>query len=163
MANRKKKVVVAMSGGVDSSVSAALLVERGHDVAGAFMKNWSEAKDASTGECAWREERRDAMRVASLLGIPLATFDFESEYRRDVLGYMLREYEAGRTPNPDILCNQAVKFGPFLARAREELGADLVATGHYARIVRDATRTSRISSSVLDRISCGISFFPSAR
>jgi len=119
-----------MSGGVDSSVAAALLLREGYEVVGAFMKNWSE----HGGEvCAWRQEREDAQAVADQLGIPLLTFDFEEDYRREVYAYMLAEYEAGRTPNPDVLCNEKVKFGPFLQRALAE-GADVVATGHYARV-----------------------------
>jgi tRNA-specific 2-thiouridylase len=127
--------MVGMSGGVDSSLAAALLVEQGHEVVGAFMKNWSDEKDPVTGECAWKEERRDAMRVAARLGIPFETLDFEAAYRERVVGYMLREYAAGRTPNPDVLCNREIKFDLFLAAARER-GFDAVATGHYARVDR---------------------------
>ena len=129
--NKRKKVIVGMSGGVDSSVAAALLLHQGYEVVGAFMKNWSER---GTGEkCGWRQEYADAQAVADQLGIPLLFFDFEEDYRREVYAYMLAEYEAGRTPNPDVLCNEKVKFGPFLQRALAE-GADLVATGHYARV-----------------------------
>lgn len=131
----KPKVLVGMSGGVDSSVAASLLLDQGYDVAGAFMKNWSDTKDALTGECAWKEERRDAMRVASALGIPFETFDFEEEYDRRVVDYLYREYAAGRTPNPDVLCNREVKFDLFLKEAIAR-GADLIATGHYARVAR---------------------------
>ncbi|MDD5251878.1 MAG: tRNA 2-thiouridine(34) synthase MnmA [Patescibacteria group bacterium] len=130
----RKKILVAMSGGVDSSVAAALLLHEGHEVVGAFMKNWSDTKDELTGVCSWRAERRDAELVAGRLGIPLLTFDFEKEYRTGVLEYFLREYAAGRTPNPDVMCNKLVKFGPFLAEA-EKIGADAIATGHYARVV----------------------------
>ncbi len=128
-----KKVYVAMSGGVDSSVAAALLLGDGYEVVGAFMKNWSDTKDPGTGICAWRKEREDAQAVADLLGIPLVTFDFEKDYRAEVVDYMIREYEAGRTPNPDVMCNRRIKFGLFLQQALAE-GADLVATGHYARV-----------------------------
>lgn len=130
------KILVGMSGGVDSSVAAALLVKAGYEVTGGFIKNWSDSKDLWTGECQWRGERRDALRVAARLGISLLTFDFEDRYRERVLGRMFAEYEAGRTPNPDILCNEAIKFGLFFEEARR-LGFDGVATGHYARSSRD--------------------------
>ncbi len=132
----KKRILVGMSGGVDSSVAAALLQAEGHDVVGGFIKNWSDSKDLWTGECEWRGERRDAMRVAARLGIPLLTFDFEVSYRERVLGRMFREYEAGITPNPDVLCNQEIKFGLFFEEA-VRLGFDGVATGHYARVERE--------------------------
>ncbi|MFH1433425.1 MAG: tRNA 2-thiouridine(34) synthase MnmA, partial [Candidatus Uhrbacteria bacterium] len=125
MAAKKPKVLVGMSGGVDSSVAAALLLEAGYEVIGAFMKNWSD--------CAWREDRRDAMRVAAKLGIEFYTFDFEQAYRDEVVENMYREYEAGRTPNPDVMCNRYIKFDKFLKKA-DELGCDFIATGHYARI-----------------------------
>ncbi|MFH0928164.1 MAG: tRNA 2-thiouridine(34) synthase MnmA [bacterium] len=129
---RCPKVFVAMSGGVDSSVAALMLKQEGYDVTGVFMKNWSETKN-DLGECAWREEKRDAERVAAQLGIPFLVFDFEEEYRRNVIAYLDREYAAGRTPNPDIMCNQQIKFGAFYRRAIDE-GADLIATGHYAQV-----------------------------
>jgi len=122
-----------MSGGVDSSVAAALLVEQGYDVTGGFIKNWSDTKDLWTGECEWRGERRDALRVAARLNIPLLTFDFEKEYRERVLDRMFREYESGITPNPDVLCNEEIKFGLFFEAAMER-GFDGIATGHYARV-----------------------------
>ncbi len=121
-----------MSGGVDSSVAAALLVKQGYQVSGAFMKQWTDTKEVS-GLCTWMQDRRDALRVAAHLGIPLMTLDFEKEYREHVLDYMFREYEAGRTPNPDVLCNKWVKFGFWLDKARE-MGFDYLATGHYARL-----------------------------
>jgi tRNA-specific 2-thiouridylase len=127
----RKKVFVGMSGGVDSSVTAALLLEQGHEVVGAFMKNWTAPS------CGWEDERRDALRVAAMLGIPFLTFDFEREYRERVVGYLEREYAAGRTPNPDVLCNREVKFDLFLKEALSR-GADMIATGHYARISRGA-------------------------
>lgn len=114
-----------MSGGVDSAVSAALLLEQGYEVIGAFMKNWSD--------CTWKEDRRDAMRVAAKLDIPFYTFDFEKEYRAKVIDYMFREFEAGRTPNPDVMCNKFVKFDLFVREA-DKLGCDFIATGHYARV-----------------------------
>lgn len=126
------KVLVGMSGGVDSSVAAALLVEQGFEVVGGFIKNWSDTKDLWTGECEWRGERRDAMRVAARLGVPLLTFDFEKEYRSRVLDRMFAEYESGITPNPDVLCNEEIKFGLFFEAAMK-LGFDAVATGHYAQ------------------------------
>lgn len=143
----RKKVLLGMSGGVDSSVSAVLLLEQGYEVIGAFMKNWSgdvngpEVKGTdrigtSFEECGWKTERRDAMRVAAQLGIPFLTFDFETEYRRDVVEYMFREFEAGRTPNPDVMCNRYMKFDLFLKEA-DKLGCDFIATGHYARVEGD--------------------------
>jgi tRNA-specific 2-thiouridylase len=124
-----------MSGGVDSSVSAALLLEQGYEVVGAFMKNWSgtTCEDGSFQECGWRPERRDAMRVAAALGIPFLTFDFEDEYRAKVVDNLFDEAGKGRTANPDVLCNKIVKFDLFMREA-DKLGCDFVATGHYARI-----------------------------
>lgn len=130
----KKSVLVGMSGGVDSSVSAALLQKRGFRVVGGFIKNWSDSKDVWTGECQWRGERRDAMRVAAKLGIPLLTFDFEKIYRSKVVKELFRGYATGVTPNPDVLCNEVVKFGMFLTEAKR-LGFDYVATGHYVRVI----------------------------
>lgn len=126
-----KKVYVGMSGGVDSSVTAALLKQQGYDVTGVYMKNWSQ--DLPGFVCPWQEDYQDAKRVAVQLGIDFKLYDFETSYRRQVVDYMLREYRAGRTPNPDIMCNQEVKFKLFLETALGD-GADLIATGHYARI-----------------------------
>lgn len=140
---KKEKVIVGMSGGVDSSVAAALLVRQGYRVEGAFMKNWSDTKDPVTGSCAWRGERHDAELVAAKLGIPFATYDFEAQYRQAVVDYLFREYEAGRTPNPDVMCNKVIKFDLFLKRALAE-GADLIATGHYARLRRPARSGGRL-------------------
>lgn len=131
-----------MSGGVDSSVSAALLVKQGYNVIGGFIKNWSDTKDAWTGECEWRGDRRDAIRVAAKLGIPLLTFDFEDAYRRDVVDRLFQGYAEGTTPNPDVLCNQFIKFGLFFDEMKR-LKADFVATGHYAR-VRHGRTTSHL-------------------
>ena len=135
MKKMNKKVLVGLSGGVDSSVAAALLVEQGHEVIGAFMKNWSGKITCGVEEveCGWKDERRGAMRVAAALGIPFLTFDFEKEYRAQVIETMFAEFERGRTPNPDILCNKFMKFDLFLREA-EKLVCDYVATGHYARV-----------------------------
>ncbi len=125
-----KKVYVGMSGGVDSSVTAALLIEQGYDVTGVFMKNW--AQDLPGFKCPWREDLADAKRVAVQLGIPFKMYDFQKEYKQKVVDYMIDEYKAGRTPNPDIMCNQEVKFKLFLNTAFED-GAEMIATGHYAK------------------------------
>jgi tRNA-specific 2-thiouridylase len=131
--SKKTKVFVGLSGGVDSSVAAALLIKGGYDVTGVFMRNWSEPHlDSHKGPC-WVDERRDAMRVAAKLNIPFLTMDFEKEYKERVVDYMFREYEAGRTPNPDIMCNKLIKF-PLFWREAKKLGADFIATGHYARV-----------------------------
>lgn len=124
------KVYVGLSGGVDSSVTAALLKEQGYDVTGVFMKNWS--KDLPGFPCPWKEDYEDAKRVAVQLKIPFKMYDFEKEYQHLVVDYMISEYKAGRTPNPDVMCNQEVKFKLFLDAALED-GANLIATGHYAR------------------------------
>lgn len=129
--SKNTSVYVGMSGGVDSSVTAALLKEQGCDVTGVYMKNWSQ--DLPGMKCPWREDYQDAKRVAVQLGIPFKMYDFETEYRQRVVDYMVREYQAGRTPNPDIMCNQEIKFGIFLETALAD-GADMIATGHYARI-----------------------------
>ncbi len=127
----KKKVVVGMSGGVDSSVAALLLKEQGYDVVGLFMKNWEEESDS--GACTAEEDYADVRRVSNLLGIPYYTVNFSKEYQERVFSYFLAEYRAGRTPNPDVLCNREIKFKDF-KRAAYELGADFIATGHYADI-----------------------------
>lgn len=131
----KKRVLVGMSGGVDSSVAALLLQQQGYEVIGAFMKNWSKSVPGLE-QCSWREDRFDARRVAVQLDIPLLTLDFEKEYTARVFEPFLREYEQGRTPNPDILCNREMKFGKFLEFAKS-IGATAVATGHYARIFKN--------------------------
>lgn len=125
------RVYVGMSGGVDSSLTASLLVEQGFDVTGIYMKNWSQ--DLPGMKCPWAEDLADAKRVAVQLGIDFKVFDFELEYKQNVVDYMVDEYKAGRTPNPDIMCNQEVKFKLFLEAALAD-GADMIATGHYARV-----------------------------
>jgi tRNA-specific 2-thiouridylase len=123
-----KKVFIGVSGGVDSSVSALLLQKQGYDVTGVFIKAWHP----DFLPCNWRAEMRDAMRVCAKLGIPFLMCDLEKEYKTEVIDYLIAEYAAGRTPNPDILCNKQIKFGGFLKFAQER-GADFVATGHYAQ------------------------------
>jgi tRNA-specific 2-thiouridylase len=124
----KTKIFVAMSGGVDSSVAAVLLKQQGYDLVGCFIKGWYP----KGFYCSWKEDRRDAMRVCAKLGIPFITINAEKEYKHDVVDYMLREYKAGRTPNPDVMCNKNIKFGIFLKKALAT-GADYIATGHYVR------------------------------
>lgn len=140
------KVYVGMSGGVDSSLTAALLVEQGYDVTGVYMKNWTE--DLPGMRCPWADDLADAKRVAVQLGIDFKVFDFENEYKHKVVDYMIEEYKLGRTPNPDIMCNQEVKFKLFLDAALED-GADMIATGHYARV--DNRFTSTKSSETASR------------
>ena len=125
------KVYVGMSGGVDSSLTAALLKEQGYDVTGVYMKNWTQ--DLPGMKCPWADDLADAKRVAVQLGIDFKVFDFENEYKHKVVDYMIEEYKAGRTPNPDIMCNQEVKFKLFLEASLED-GAEMIATGHYARV-----------------------------
>jgi tRNA-uridine 2-sulfurtransferase len=127
-----KHIIVGMSGGVDSSVTALLLLEQGHQVTGLFMKNWEE--DDSTEQCTAMEDLADAQQVCDKLGIELKTVNFAAEYWDDVFEVFLSEFQVGRTPNPDILCNKYVKFKAFLDYAIQDLGADYIATGHYARV-----------------------------
>lgn len=133
-------VYVGMSGGVDSSLTAALLVEQGYTVVGVYMKNWSQ--DLPGMKCPWADDLADAKRVAVQLGIDFKVFDFEQEYKQRVVEYMIDEYKLGRTPNPDIMCNQEVKFRLFLDTALAE-GADMIATGHYACVKDGALKLAK--------------------
>ena len=147
------KVYVGMSGGVDSSLTAALLKEQGYDVTGVYMKNWTQ--DLPGMKCPWADDLADAKRVAVQLGIDFKVFDFENEYKHKVVDYMIEEYKLGRTPNPDIMCNQEVKFKLFLETALED-GADMIATGHYARvedgILKQAVDTNKDQTYFLYRV-----------
>ncbi|WP_179018513.1 tRNA 2-thiouridine(34) synthase MnmA [Winogradskyella forsetii] len=127
-----KRVIVGLSGGVDSSVAAYLLKEQGYEVIGLFMKNWHDDSVTISDECPWLEDSNDAMLVADKLGIPFQTVDLSVQYKERIVDYMFNEYEKGRTPNPDVLCNREIKFDVFMDIALE-LGADFVATGHYCR------------------------------
>jgi len=128
----KKRVVVGLSGGVDSSVAAYLLKEQGYEVIGIFMKNWHDESVVINNECPWVEDSNDALIVAEKLGIPFRVLDLSKEYKQRIVDYMFAEYEAGRTPNPDVLCNREIKFDVFLEAALK-LDADFVATGHYCQ------------------------------
>lgn len=127
-----KRVFVGLSGGVDSSVAAYLLKEQGYEVIGLFMKNWHDDSVTISDECPWLEDSNDAMLVANKLGIPFQTVDLSEQYKERIVDYMFNEYEKGRTPNPDVLCNREIKFDVFMKMALD-LGADYVATGHYCR------------------------------
>ncbi len=127
-----KRVVVGLSGGVDSSVAAYLLQKQGYEVIGLFMKNWHDDSVTISNECPWLEDSNDALLVAQKLGIPFQTVDLSEQYKEKIVDYMFNEYEKGRTPNPDILCNREIKFDVFMKIAMS-LGADFVATGHYCR------------------------------
>ncbi|MCC7299421.1 MAG: tRNA 2-thiouridine(34) synthase MnmA [Bacteroidia bacterium] len=140
------RVVVGMSGGVDSSVAAHLLKEQGHEVIALFMRNWNEASVTLEDECPWIDDSRDAMMVAEQLGIPFQVLDLSAEYKTRIVDYMFLEYSKGKTPNPDVLCNREIKFDIFL-KAALKLGADFVATGHYvqkAETVVDGKTTYRL-------------------
>ncbi len=146
-----KKVVIGLSGGVDSSVAAYLLKKQGYEVIGLFMKNWHDDSVTISEECPWLEDSNDALIVAEKLGIPFQTVDLSAEYKERIVDYMFREYEMGRTPNPDVLCNREIKFDVFLKIALQ-LGADFVATGHYCRkgaiINADGTETYQLLSGI---------------
>src|SRR5574340_1723970 len=126
------KVVVGMSGGVDSSVAALLLKQQGYEVIGLFMKNW-EDDDTEDGSCPAKQDFMDVLAVADKIGVEVEAVNFAAEYKERVFAYFLREYQAGRTPNPDILCNSEIKFKAFLDHALQ-FGADCIATGHYAQV-----------------------------
>ena len=136
MSNKNTRVVVALSGGVDSSVAAHLLVKQGYDVVGIFMKNWHDETVTISNECPWVEDSYDAMIVAEKLSIPFQTIDLSKQYQERIIDYMFNEYKIGNTPNPDVLCNREIKFDVFLEIAKN-LGADYVATGHYCRVVSE--------------------------
>lgn len=130
---KKKRVLIALSGGIDSAVSAYLLQKAGYEVEGAFMKNWSSTTGLKYDECPWLTDRQDALRVAAFLRIPLRTLDFEKEYKKTVLNYFFEEYKAGRTPNPDVMCNKEIKFKLLYDWAMKHK-FDYLATGHYAQV-----------------------------
>ncbi len=141
-----KTVVVGLSGGVDSSVAAHLLIEQGYNVIGLFMRNWNDESVTINDECPWIEDSNDALQVAEKLGIPFQVIDFSNQYKDRIVNYMFNEYKIGRTPNPDVLCNREIKFDIFLKKALE-LGADYVATGHYCRketIIKDGLETHQL-------------------
>ena len=146
-----EKVVIGLSGGVDSSVAAYLLKKQGYDVIGLFMKNWHDDSVTISEECPWLEDSNDALIVAEKLGIPFQTVDLSVEYKERIVDYMFNEYEKGRTPNPDVLCNREIKFDVFMKIAMQ-LGADYVATGHYCRkgtmINKDGSETFQLLSGI---------------
>ena len=144
MTNKTARVVVGMSGGVDSSVAAYLLKEQGYDVIGIFMKNWHDETVTISDECPWLEDSYDAMIVAKKLMIPFQVIDFSKEYKKRIVDYMFSEYKVGRTPNPDILCNKEIKFDLFLKKALE-FNADYIATGHYASVRKKGNMFELIS------------------
>ena len=145
----KKRVVVGLSGGVDSSVAAYLLQQQGYEVIGLFMKNWHDDSVTISNECPWLEDSNDALLVAEKLGIPFQTVDLSEQYQEKIVDYMFSEYEKGRTPNPDVLCNREIKFAVFLEIALS-LGADYVATGHYCQ-----KRTTEIEGKLLYHLIAG--------
>ncbi|MFH1326042.1 MAG: tRNA 2-thiouridine(34) synthase MnmA [Candidatus Falkowbacteria bacterium] len=159
---KNNKVYVGLSGGVDSSVAVALLQKDGYEVTGVFIKIWNE----KWGPCGWKDDRRDAMKVAMHLDIPFKELDLSDEYEKEVVKYMVREYKAGRTPNPDVMCNSQIKFGEFLKWSLKN-GADFIATGHYARLKRETQNpklktqnkskilNSKFKTRLLSGVDCG--------
>ena len=143
MSNANTRVVVAMSGGVDSSVAAYLLKKEGYDVLGIFMKNWHDTNVTVSKECPWLEDSYDAMLVAEKLSIPFQVIDLSKDYKKKIVDYMFEEYKNGRTPNPDILCNRDIKFDLFLDIAIK-LGADYIATGHYAQVTESIKNNDKV-------------------
>jgi tRNA-specific 2-thiouridylase len=146
---KKKRVLMALSGGIDSAVSAWKLIQAGFEVEAVFMKNWSQTKGLKYDECPWLEDRQDALRVAAFLGIPMHTVNYEKEYEKNVLDYFFKEYKAGRTPNPDVMCNKEIKFKMLYNWAMKN-NFDYVATGHYAQVLaknkKSATRTKPVDN-----------------
>ena len=145
MTIKKTRVVVALSGGVDSSVAAYLLVKKGFDVIGVFMKNWHDESVTISKECPWLEDSYDAMQVCEKLSIPFQTVDLSLEYKKQIVDYMFSEYKKGNTPNPDVLCNREIKFNVFLKIALN-IGADFIATGHYCRVKKSTLKNKEIFS-----------------
>ncbi len=151
---KKGRVLIGLSGGVDSAVSAYLLLKAGYEVEGAFMKNWSSTAGLKVQDCPWLEDRQEALRVAAFLGIKLHTLDFEKQYSKNVMDYFFREYKAGRTPNPDVMCNKEIKFKLLYAWAIKH-GFDFLATGHYAQV--GVTRNKKQETSKEKRLSGDLS------
>ncbi len=146
---KKKRVLMALSGGIDSAVSVWKLIQAGFEVEAVFMKNWSQTKGLKYDECPWLEDRQDSLRVAAFLGIPMHTVNYEKEYEKNVLDYFFKEYKAGRTPNPDVMCNKEIKFKMLYNWAMKN-NFDYVATGHYAQVLaknkKSATRTKPVDN-----------------
>ncbi len=151
MAKKKQRVLIGLSGGVDSAVSAHLLLKAGYEVEGAFMKNWSSTVGLKLAECPWLADRQEALRVAAFLGIPLHTLDFEKQYQDTVMKYFFTEYQAGRTPNPDVMCNKEIKFKLLYNWAMDH-GFDFLATGHYAQIGLSAKGTGLSKNQKADNL-----------
>ncbi len=149
----RKRVLMALSGGIDSAVSAYKLIQAGYEVEAAFMKNWSSTNGLKYDECPWLTDRQDALRVAAFLGIPMHTLNFEKEYKKTVMDYFFREYSAGRTPNPDVMCNKEIKF-KLLYKWAMKNGFDYMATGHYAQVqpLKQSLRSARRTSYTLTNI-----------